>query len=234
MNPSIEQLLNVQRVDKEIRFLAEAKRLRPEELSDERKKLAISNSMVEAVVEAIKQGRFEIEKGEHGIKNEDAEIEKVRIALNTAKTNQEYGVFKEQIARHEEKRGEIEEEVLGYLSRIELLEEKKREAERELADQQKIFDRKEAEVMVLVKGLEEQISTLETERSGLIEGLDRDHLELYDRIRNHLDDNAICGVKDHVCQGCFRTVTKQDIAQLMLGEEILQCRSCARLLFIQH
>ena len=195
MNPSIEQLLNVQRVDKEIRFLAEAKRLRPEELSDERKKLAISNSMVEAVVEAIKQGRFEIEKGEHGIKNEDAEIEKVRIALNTAKTNQEYGVFKEQIARHEEKRGEIEEEVLGYLSRIELLEEKKREAERELADQQKIFDRKEAEVMVLVKGLEEQISTLETERSGLIEGLDRDHLELYDRIRNHLDDNAICGVK---------------------------------------
>ena len=72
MNPSIEQLLNVQRVDKEIRFLAEAKRLRPEELSDERKKLAISNSMVEAVVEAIKQGRLEIEKGAHGIKNEDA------------------------------------------------------------------------------------------------------------------------------------------------------------------
>jgi predicted nucleic acid-binding Zn-ribbon protein len=232
MHPSIEKLLHVQGVDKQIRFLTEAKRLRPVELSDERKKLAMAKASLDVVLETMKAGRLETEKGEHEIKQKDAEIEKAKIALNTARTNQEYSIFNEQISRHEDERGAVEERVLEYLTQLDILDEKKAEAQKEYADQEKAFGRKEAEVGELVSGLEAQIGEQNAERDGLVVEVDPDHLELYDRILNHVEDAAITGVKNSVCQGCFRTVTKQDISQLMLSQEILQCRSCSRLLFL--
>ena len=63
-------------------------------------------------------------------------------------------------------------------------------------------------------------------------GVDTDHLELYERIFAHLGDAAICTVTDEICQGCFHSVTKQEISLLILSEEFVQCRSCNRLLFL--
>ncbi len=232
-HPSVEKLLHVQGVDKQIRLLSEAKLRRPQELSDERKKLAFATASLEVVLETIKTGRLEVEKGEHEIKQKDAEIEKATIALNGAKTNQEYAVFKEQISRYEEERDAVEERVLEHLSQLDVLEEKKEESQKEVAEQERAFQRKEAEVREVVAGIEAQIAEQEEERNGLVGDVDTDHLELYDRILNHVEDAAISGVKSGVCQGCFRAVTKQDVSQLMLGQEIIPCRSCCRILFLQ-
>jgi len=232
MHPSIAKLLDIQRVDREIRFLSEAKRLRPQELADEKRRVDTARASLDAIIEMTRRGRIEVEKCELQIRGKDADIEKSKIALNTAKTNQEYSVLQEQIARHAAERDAIEERALEFLGQIDQLDAKKSVAQKDLADRERVLERKAGEVSELVAGLEQQIAAQGVERAALVREVDRDHLELYDRILGRRQDFAISPVKDAVCQGCFTSVTKQDISQMMLAQELIQCRSCGRLLFL--
>ena len=232
LHPSIEKLLNVQKLDREKRFIEEAMVLRPQELEDDRKKVAAAEGGVRHAQQLIQEARLVIDRGELEIKQCDAEIEKATIALNTAKTNQEYAVFKEQISRQQEKRDGIEETTLEQLEQLTQLEANKAKLEKALEEEQKTFARKKAEVDELIAGLASQVSALETERASAVVGIDADHLELYDRILAHVHDAALVEVKDSVCHGCYMQVTTQDRSQILIGEKLVQCKNCGRILFL--
>ena len=155
MHPSLEKLLDVQKLDRETRLLEEAKVRRPMELNDDKRKVAAGKQVVGGVEEEITACRLNIDKGELNIKEFEEEIQKSNIAMNGAKSNTEYSIFQEQIAKNEESKGEKEVEVLELLTLLENLQGKKAEVERELADLEKAYQRKESEVLGLVKELEE-------------------------------------------------------------------------------
>lgn len=232
MHPSVEQLLRVQAVDSEKNFLKKAMEVRPRELESEKKKLVAAQSAVEAIQAEIRDGRMAADKGELEIKNFDAEIEKHSIALNGAKTNQEYRVLTDQIDRAKEERGEVEERVLEELSRIDQLEERRGEAEQALAAEEKTFERKQAEVGEIVGSLAAKLQALDARRSELTREVNEDHLGIYERVLARRGDAAISVVRDFICQGCYMTVTSQNVTVLMQGAEIVQCKTCGRLLYL--
>jgi predicted nucleic acid-binding Zn-ribbon protein len=232
MHSSVQQLLEVQRVDREIRFLSEARRLRPLELEADRKKLGLARGAVDSIAQEIRRLRLEVDRGELEIRQSDAEIQKLNVTLNTIKTNQEYTIVKEQIRRQEESRGKLEESVLEKLGELDKFEARRKELARELEEQERTYQRREAEVEEILKGLGEQIAALQKERGELTRGIDPQHLLLYERILEHHGDFAISQVRDFICQGCFMTVTTQQVNLLMLAQELVQCRNCSRLLYL--
>lgn len=240
MHESIEKLLGVQKFDREIGFLEEAKIRRPMELNDDLRKVNAGKASVSAVDEVIKTCRLEIDKGELQVKELDGEIEKSKIAMNASKTNDEFAICKSQIEKHEESQGAIEESVLELMSHLDTLQGKKTEAERELGEIEKAYQRKESEVGALVAGLDSKIGGLKDERSQLTGDINHDHLAIYERIRSKVDSDSIVPVnkKDEeegvfFCQGCYMRVTKQELTQLSLAQELLTCRSCSRLLYLE-
>ncbi len=233
MHPSVEQLLKVQGIDSEMRFLREAMRLRPQELGDERKRLVTSKAAAEATQEEIRKLRMEVDKGELEIKGCDAEIEKANITLNTVKNNQEYAVLKAQICRLKEEQGVIEEHVLTELTELDQLGGRRDVLEKALAEEEKTFSRREAEVSEVIQGLQGQVDKYLERREAYCADIDREHLALYGRILAHHGDTAISLVKDKICQGCHMTITSQNISMLMLGKELLQCKNCSRLLYLE-
>ena len=240
MHHSIEKLLGVQKLDREIGLLEQAKIRRPMELSDDLRKVEAGKASVSAVEEVIKSCRMDIDKGELQIKEFDGEIEKSKIAMNASKTNEEFAICKGQIEKHEKSQGDLEENVLELMSHLDTLQGKKDESERELADIKKAYDRKETEVNGLVAGLDTKIGGLKEERGQLLVDIDQDHLAIYERIRTKVDADSIVPVdkKDEeegvfFCQGCYMRVTKQELTQLSLEQELLTCRSCSRLLYLE-
>jgi predicted nucleic acid-binding Zn-ribbon protein len=233
MHPSVEELLAVQKVDSATRFLREGMRLRPLELEDDRKKVAASRAMVEATEAEMKALRQEADRGELDIKTSDQEIGRLNVALNSAKTNQEYAVLREQIQRQAEARSKREEEVLEHLGRIDQLGEERDQLKRELEENEKIYRRREEEVAEVIRGLEKQVEELTRQREALVEDVDPQHLSLYQRILDRHGNFAISAVKDSICQGCFMTVTAQNVSLLMLGRELVQCRNCSRILYLE-
>ncbi len=239
MHPSLEKLLDVQKLDRETSLLEEAKVRRPMELNDEKRKVTAGQETVGAVDSEITACRLNIDKGELNIKELEEEIQKSNIAMNGAKSNTEYSIFQEQIARNEENKGAKEVEVLELLTLLENLQSKKADLERDLADLEKSYQRKESEVLGLVKELEEKVGGLKDERGQLAEGITSDHLDLYERINRKVDSDCIVAAEEsadeagvYFCQGCYMTVTKQELNQLALAQELLTCRSCSRLLYL--
>lgn len=232
MNPSIEKLLKLQEVDSESFLLEESRRVRPLELEDDRKKVAEARKALEDVAAEIKRLKIESDRGELDVRRADAEIEKYRIALNQTKSNQEYTILKEQIRRQEELRGAAEEEVLGKLTRIDVLEaERKTLAERLAADEENLR-RRTAEVAEIVRGIERQLARLAEERKRLAADIDKDHLAIYERILARHRNFALAKVEGQICQGCYISVTTQDVNLLLQGQ-FVQCRSCSRLLYLE-
>lgn len=240
MHPSIEKLLEVQKLDRETGLLEEAKVRRPMELNDEKRKLAFGKEAVSGVETEITACRLNIDKGELNIRELEEEIQKSKIAMNGAKSNTEYSIFQEQISRNEENRGTVEEEVLELLTRLDDLQGRKAEVERDLADMEKSYQRKESEVLGLVRELEEKVGGLKGERGQLAVEIINDHLDLYERINRKVDSDCIVAAEEsadeagvYFCQGCYMTVTKQELHQLALAQELLTCRSCSRLLYLE-
>ena len=240
MHPSIEKLLDVQKLDRETRLLDEAKIRRPMELNDDKRKVASGKEVVGGVEDEITACRLNIDKGELNIKELEEAIQKSNIAMNGAKTNTEYSIFQEQIAKNEENKGAKEEEVLELLTLLENLQGRKTDVERDLADMEKSYQRKETEVLGLVKELEEKVGGLKENRGQLAEEIITDHLYLYERINKKVDSDCIVAAEEsadeagvYFCQGCYMTVTKQELNQLALAQELLTCRSCSRLLYLE-
>lgn len=231
MNPSIEQLLRVQEVDSEMIFIRESLRMRPRELDDDRRKLENARKYLEASQAQIKRFKMDADRGELEVKRLDAEIEKLNVALNQAKSNQEYTIFKEQIRRQGEARGTAEEQVLEKLSEIDALEAERKERTEELKREEVSFRNKEAEMRQVLDGLETQLGKLEERKAGLVEGIDRDHLKIYDRVLARHNNFAVARIENQVCQGCYMTVTSQE-KNLLLQGQFLQCKSCSRLLYL--
>lgn len=232
MNPSVEQLLRVQEVDSEMIYVRESLRRRPLELEDDRRKLDNARKHLETIQAQIKRFKMDADKGELEVKRLDADIEKLNVALNLAKSNQEYTILKEQIRRQGDARGTAEEQVLEKLSEIDALEAERKQQIEEVKREEASFRQKELEVKAVMDGLETQLAKLEERRAGLIDGIDREHLKIYDRVLARHNNFAIASVEDQVCHGCYMTVTSQE-KNLLLQGQFLQCKSCSRLFYLE-
>ena len=121
MHASIERLLKVQEVDSQRLFLEEAIRRRPLELEDERRKLSAAEERVAAIEARMKEVKISADQRELDVRGFDKEIEKITVARNQAKSNNEYALYGEQIKRQEGMRSVAEEEVLTGLTELDTL-----------------------------------------------------------------------------------------------------------------
>ena len=233
MHPSVEKLLRVQDVDSQILFLEEAKRVRPQQLNEDRQKVVQAEESVESVVLKIKRLRMDADGRELDIKGLDDEIGKLTLALNQSRSNQDYAVIRDKIERRKETRDQAEEEVLAKLTEVDKLQAEKEEQEKRVEAARKSFDRKEAEMAELVQGLERQLKDLQERRRGLIDGVNPEHLMLYDRVLSLRRNFAIARVEGQICQGCHMRLTPQNV-NLLMQAMFVQCSNCTRLLYLDE
>jgi len=232
MHQSLKTLLELQDIDSRIIFLRDAKGKRPRELEADRRRLEEKRKLVDGMGQEIKRLKMESDRRELDLKKNEAEIIKLRTALNQAKSNQEYQILKEQIARLEGENARIEEEVLKSLGEVDGLEEGKRQAEKEFRANEAEFQKKVEELNRILRGLEDELGTEERRRAEAARNVPSDHLFLYERVLARHKDFALARIENQVCQGCFMSVTPQTMNQLLIDRDLSQCRNCLRILYL--
>ncbi len=228
----LKLLLELQKIDADLHFLRELRVRRPQEVQKERDKLQRSEQAVASIESDIKQLRMTCDRAELDIKQKQGEIEKLQIALNTAKTNQEYQVLRDQIERHGKELGEIEEQVLERFNSIDALGEEKTAARDEVERARKELAAREEEMRGIVAEVDEKIAALDKQRAEKVAEIPGDALETYERVLARYEDSALALVESRICQGCYMSVTSQAINELMVGEELIQCKNCLRILYL--
>ena len=232
MKEQLKALLALAEIDNEINSLREIREARPKQLEPFRLEAQRRQEKVNLVKEELRRLRMASDAAEREIKEGEEKIAKVQVQLNTAKSNEEFQVLKEQQARLREELNKREEEGLACLSKAEQLGEELKGVEQEYQEASEELKAAERETAEEISQIDARLAELTASRDhakGQVEGK---YLVQYDRVLERHHDRVVVPVESGTCQGCYMSVTPQMVNTLILGKEIVLCKNCQRILYL--
>jgi predicted nucleic acid-binding Zn-ribbon protein len=231
----IDTLKALQRMDGEILKLREEMNRWPVIIGEKQKDVEDIRRILTGKETELKEAKVEVENQELKLKSGEENIVKAKANLLKVKTNREYEAILHEIDGLKAENGVIEEKIIRGLDRIEGIEATMREvgaeiraAEAEVSDLGKQSGDEIAEIQA-------EIDQMETDRKARAAEVDPDIHTQYERIRNGRAGLAVVPVLDNVCQGCYMTLTSQEINALLLADDtIISCKNCQRILYIEE
>ena len=101
-----------------------------------------------------------------------------------------------------------------------------------LASQKETFDAFSANVDKEMAEAQGRLDNLQAQRAERTTGeIKSETLELYSKLIQARDGDAMAELDGRVCQGCYMEVPANFYVRLVRGSEILQCPSCDRILY---
>ena len=232
MHPNLETLIQLQKIEIQIKELSEALEQLPHRLVLMEKKLEGTSDLLEQRKENILQIEVNRRQSESKIKVIEEKISQYRGQLSDVKTNEQYKALLQEIDFQDRKIRKIEDDILIDMEkeekfRIDCRElEEKHSGEVSQVNEEKKVAHKAGEKM---KGKLEQS---EKERDTLIELISPGIYKTYRSISDVRKGIALARATES-CQGCHVRIRPSILSRVMGNEEILTCESCNRILYWQ-
>ncbi len=232
MLEAIEKLLALQDRDQRLRTLRLELQAIPGEIASKQKLVQDAAARLDNARSRFKA--IEVEK-----KALDVEIAAKRDQIARYKTqqlqtrkNEEYSALSHEIENAERAISAIEDKELALMEEAEGLAPQLAAADKAHAEDKTKYEAQIATIREKEGNLKNRIDELAAGRSVLLEGLDEDLIERYDRIFETKNARAVVPVEHDVCTGCHMKVTAQTSLALRSDKSIVSCPQCGRLLHL--
>jgi predicted nucleic acid-binding Zn-ribbon protein len=229
----VKQLYELQEVDLEIQRKTEA-------LAQVRSQLGKDDDLV-AARSAYDMTKKHLADLEHQQKTEEWELSELgaKIAVvekklfgGSLKNPKELMAFQQDLDILKTQRGEREDKLLVLMMDVESSQQdvnlKKSDferIEREWNENQQKLSQEKAK-------LETELADLEQKRNLLAGQIDSDSLSLYEEVRRVKQGQAVAKVMQGRCQGCRISLPVSDQQRARMGQELVQCSNCGRILYL--
>lgn len=230
MLKEIEQLLVLQDRDRKIRALRQELKHAPLERKQLDEKLAATQKSLEAVKQKGREVEVERKKLENEAQSKRDQIAKYQVAKFQTRKNEEFAAMTTAISHLEDEIRKIEDRELELMEAAEQLKPRIAEADKTATATKTQVAGQQADLDVKVKTIEGQIQTVESERAGLVGGVEEDLLDTYQRLFSSKGD-AVVPLEHEVCTGCHMKVTAATNAAVRAGRGIVHCEQCGRILY---
>lgn len=234
MIDKIDVLKRVQSLKNKIDGLETSQERRKQDV--QKKKTQIEN---EKALAEKKQGekvsvQKEIDRKELDLKSKEGEIAKYNVQLNSIKTNKEYSALISEIGSKKADMSILEDEILDLMSRLEIANQGYVKVTEDLRNEDESLKYLINSVDTEIKEADIEIEKTKSEQKKYIDLLDDHSLKNYNRLSNIKGGKAIVPVIANVCGGCSMNVTTQTLNELMGGKDLVFCRSCSRILYLDE
>jgi len=203
-------------------------------------RLSELDSRIAAAQSALRGQQVEADRLDLDVKSREAEIAKLRQALNAAKTNKEYSAILTQLNTNKADNSKFEERVLAMLTEIDV-------RKKELAamqEQRQVEAAKLAELQAAVRATEEQtrgrLAHLTAQRAEAAAKVPPKALESFDRVARRNEGRALARVvrtnpkrAEYACEGCNMAITIEQVNAIMSRDEAVTCNICGCILFLE-
>ncbi|MHC4131030.1 MAG: zinc ribbon domain-containing protein [Planctomycetota bacterium] len=241
MGPVLNGLIKLQSVENRLRVArGKLTRCRRTVIIQENQ-IRTLQSTVEAKKEEIQLAKVQSDRLELELKIRDEAIAKLRASLNTAKTNKEYAALLTELNTKKADNSKIEEQALDLLKDIENDEQEYKEIEQNIEEQKEKLEQIRKESEKSAKKFESEIAQIEVEWKSTAESIPDAPLEIFKRVAETYDGEALATVEQqetggqtYTCGGCFMGVTAESVNLLMTKDEIIRCQNCTRILVLQE
>ncbi|HXY13252.1 MAG TPA: C4-type zinc ribbon domain-containing protein [Terriglobales bacterium] len=230
MLPDVQNLIELQKVDREILRLKEEIAALPKRVTAIEAKLAGTKTALEKAKAAIKGDEAARRKYETAIQDLQQRISKYRDQSLEVKTNEQYKALLHEIQFAEQDIRINEDKILELMVNAEAREKDVKAAERELKEETAEIEKEKTEARRLTAEDEKQLAEWTATRDTLRSGVGADLLRHYDRVSKHRG-TGISEVQDHKCLACQVMLRPQTYNEVRAGTDVVFCDSCQRILY---
>ena len=230
----IETLVKLQAQDKRIAALRKETERIPQEIEELETELSGAKAQLEELRENQKSALKVRHKRETDLQALQEEQTRMRQQLLTIKTNRDYTAALQQLEKFKTEISTLEETILELMEdgerrerEVHQDEDKLKEEEAKVRAEQDLLNKELAKV-------KDELGRSEEERAALAEGVPRDLLGRYERIRGHNNNVAVVSVSNGVCGGCFRRLPPQVALEVRKEEKLHYCQFCGRMLYYEN
>ena len=227
------QLYELQEVDLEI----DAKR---EALSQAMSLLGQSEVLDQARLSlSQKEERLaELERNEREVEREvedlqaKATVSEQKLYGGTIKNPKELAILQEQVTNLQRKIKERDDKTLDIMTAVATMQQEVSLQCQEVGNMEEDWRAEQAALAQQQAELNTAIAILEQKRSDLASRLDMASLELYQALRKSRQGRAVAKVEQGMCQGCRIALPMSELQRARIGQELVQCSSCERILYL--
>jgi len=230
---TVRQLYELQEIDLEIDAKNEALALVVSRLGE-------SEALAEARVSlATEEERLvELERSQRDVEREVEDL-RAKVALleeklygGSVKNPKELASLQEQVEHLKRKRRGQEDEVLDIMTEVEAMQKNVSLKSREVARIDEDWRAEQAALSGEQVELGAALADLDQKRKDLISRIDAASLELYQGLRRRRQGRAVAKVEQGMCQGCRIVLPLNVLQRARIGQELVQCSSCERILYL--
>ncbi|MDX4069677.1 zinc ribbon domain-containing protein [Aliarcobacter skirrowii] len=207
-------------------------------IEQQKAKLAVFVETAEALKTSINSVYLEIDELKSKRTKNNIHLSELKTKLDQiAKKNKDVTNEKELKALQLEE--EISKEQVSFaneeIERLDKLTVAKEESLKELQAKLKAEESDIEEIKVVVDQEIEAINrdrdVVYAKRNELLGNFDKKILTFYEKIKRWAKDTAVVPVKQQACFGCFMKISDKTYAEVIKGEEIVNCLHCGRILY---
>lgn len=233
MNPTLQALLALQAVDRDIfKVEAELERL-PREIGAREEALASHRAMIEERKRQVHEQRTGVKEIEHVTSGRRQHLRKLEQSYSSGKADAALMASYEHEMRNTKRTiNDAESDALEKMEMIETLERDVQELEASYARESAVFAEFEASARAEIAAAKARLADLTSKRALVSsDGIPTDQLEKYRGLLRTRGGEALAELSGGICQGCFVNLPRNLVVRLARGNELVTCPSCDRILY---
>ena len=231
MNPDLQTLIELQRLDTTIAELESEIESLPQKIAQVESQLAEHMQAVEASKKRLADNQRSRRKRENEIAALRDKVSHYKDQSFEVKTNEQYRALLHEIEYHEAEIRKLEDEMLVEMIDSEALEKQLREAERSLAEERSRTEQEIAAARQRQQQDEGELNTARVRRAEIQGRLAPDVYETYERVARFRKGLAVAEVRNGTCGACHVHLRPQAYAEARTNSQIVVCESCGRILY---
>ena len=190
-----------------------------------------AESEMQVIKENLTKANLLSDEKQLQLKSREDKIVDLQTKLNSAASNREFDLLKEQIAADKQANSVLSDEILEAMEAIDELEvelkDAQTEVERQAGDQAKRISEVESKTADLHKELDRVTAELEESEKQI----PAEVIGEYRRVISAKGEDALAPVEEGSCGGCYQVLTTQYIDRLRMSV-LIRCPSCNAFLYL--
>jgi predicted nucleic acid-binding Zn-ribbon protein len=240
MGATLDALYRLQEVELQITEIRKKIDRKRTVAKKQEQRIAETEARVRAQQAAIRADQVEADRLDLDVKSNEAQITKLRLALNSVKTNKEYSAILTQLNTNKADNSKLEEKALGVFRQIDA-------KRKELATLQQERDKDAAKLEEAEAGFQEaqekskeRLVQLARERTAAAAVVPPKALDTFNRVARKHGGEALAQVsrthpkrEEYACQGCNMSITIEQVNNILSRDDAVLCNTCGRILFYE-
>lgn len=231
LQEQIKMLIDLQKIDSEIFYLDKELKIKPAERKRLEESFSLKQAQLRELETQLKFVQMKRKEKEGELVGKEESVKKYQAQLYQVKTNKEYSALQAEIKGIQTDNSLLEEEIIKLLEFVDDLTRRITREKEHLSEEEKKFHVELQAIDESMKMIRTKGEELKKSRQPFLTQLDKRLLGDYERILKGRGGLALAPVRNGSCGGCNMGLPPQVVNEVHLGEKLVFCESCARILY---